>query len=273
MAGVYLFLLLSNLITNNTLINQNAFFAVMNYEMLKKFGLTNTEIKIYITLLKIGQNLASKISHSANVERAVTYHTLEKLIRKGLVSYYIKENRKYFTAADPEKLRDLLREKEDALTDILPHLAQLKHQNEQPLAIEVFRGVEGFKTVLEDIIREKQSYYIIGYTGLAPTIASFWYLHWQKRRIKCKVMRYVLAYTGFEHTPALDYALTHIRVLPKKIISEPKTSTIIYGKDKVLLFLPLAEFTGIRIKNREVHQSYQEYFDVLWKQSTSYPRR
>ncbi len=238
----------------------------MNTEVLKEIGLTNTEIKVYVTLLELGPSLASKISKTANVERTVTYHVLEKLIRKGIVSFVIKENRKYFSAAEPEKLRDLLREKEDILNQIIPQLVKLKKSEEQPLSIEVFRGKEGFKTVMEDLIRDKKPYYILGYTGKGPDIAKFWFVHWQKRRIKNKVKRYLLVHKGKENLKILKYPLTRIKILPEQIIHEPKTSTIIYS-DKILLFLPLEEFAGIRIKNKEIHDSYKEYFDILWKKS------
>src|SRR3989344_5764194 len=98
----------------------------MNTEILKELRLSNTEIKVYITLLELGPSLASKLSQKSKVERAVTYHILEKLIRKGLVSYVVRENRKYFSAAEPEKLKDLIKEKEASLNELIPELMKLK---------------------------------------------------------------------------------------------------------------------------------------------------
>lgn len=240
---------------------------MMDTNILKEIGLTETEIKVYIALLEQGESLASKISGKAVVERAVTYHILEKLIKKGIASYVIKENRKYFSAAEPEKLKSLLKEKEDSLNDLIPELAKLKKSEEQPLSIEVFKGKEGFKTVMEDLIKDKKPYYIIGYTGKAPEISGFWYIHWNKRRVKNKVKRYLLIHKKDENLDILKYPLTYLRILPEQAIQESKTSIIIYGDDKVLLFLPLEEFAGIRIKNKETHDSYKEYFNILWGKS------
>ncbi|MEK6860085.1 MAG: helix-turn-helix domain-containing protein [Nanoarchaeota archaeon] len=237
----------------------------MNTSILKEFGLTETEIKIYITLLEEGESLASYISKKAYVERAVTYHILEKLIRKGIVSYVIKENRKYFSAAEPEKLKDLLREKEQILDELIPELSKLKKSKEHPLSIEVFNGENGFKTIMDDLIRNKKSYYIIGYTGKSPEISNFWYIHWNKRRVKNKIKRYLLINKGSEKIEALKYPLTETKVLPSTIFNESKSSIIIYGNDKVALFLPLEEFSGIRIINKETHDSYKHYFEALWK--------
>jgi sugar-specific transcriptional regulator TrmB len=237
---------------------------MMNTGVLKELGLTDTEIKVYLALLESEQCLASSISKKADVERSVTYHILEKLMRKGLISYVIKENRKYFSAAEPKKLHDLIKEKENSLNELIPELNKIIKRSEEPLSIEVFRGKEGFKTVLDDLIKHKKPYYIIGYTGTGPKIASFWYIYWNKRRIKNKVWRYLLINKGDENMEALKYPLTKVKFLPSKTIQE-KSSIIIYDDDKVLLFLPLIEFAGIRIKNRETHEAYKQYFDALWK--------
>ena len=239
----------------------------MNTEILKELGLTATEIKVYIALLESGESLASTISRKSRVERAVTYHILENLIRKGIVSYVIKENRKYFSACEPEKLRNLIKEKEALLNDILPELAKLKKPAEEPVLVEVFKGENGLKTVLDDLIQDKKPYYTIGYTGKASDIAEFWYIHWNKRRVKNKVKRYLLIRKGDENLKILKYPLTEIRIMPEEAIHESKTSILIYGDNKVLLFLPLEEFIGIRITNKEVHNSYKDYFDILWRKS------
>jgi sugar-specific transcriptional regulator TrmB len=238
----------------------------MDAEILRQIGLTGTEIKIYIALLESGSSLASAISKKADVERAVTYHILEKLIKKGIVSYVIKENRKYFSASEPSKLKDLLKEKEDLLNDLIPELIKIRKPEQQPFSIEVFRGKEGFKTVMEDLIKHKQPYFITGYTGKSPEIAEIWYNHWNKRRAKLKIWRYLLIHKDQKNLVALKYPLTKVRIMPSEAV-ESKSSIIVYGEDKVLLFLPIGEFAGIRIKNKEIHDSYKEYFNILWKKS------
>ncbi len=239
----------------------------METRILKELGMTETEIRVYVQLLESGQSLASSISRQSKVERAVTYHILDKLIRKGLVSYVVRENRKYFCAAEPEKLMDLLQEKELPLKGLIASLSALVPSGRQSLFVEVFEGKEGFKTSMEDLLRDGSPYSIIGYTGKGPLIAPFWYKHWNERRIAAKVRRRLLVHGSDSGIEALDSPFTDCRVLPDEAIGAQKTSTIVYGRDRVLLFLPLQEFAGVRIISRETHDSYQEYFDILWKRS------
>ena len=118
---------------------------------------------------------------------------------------------------------------------------------------------------MNDILVEKKPYYILGYTGKGTQIAPFWYHHWNKRRVKQEIKRFLLIYEGNKSLEALRYPLSNIKILPTTAEKSPLTSTIIYDTDKVVIFLPLQEFTAIRIKNKETHASYKLYFDLLWK--------
>ena len=61
------------------------------FEKLVPLGLTNTEAKIYVTLIDLGRAQAGIISRKSGIHRRSVYDALERLIEKGLVSY-IKEN-------------------------------------------------------------------------------------------------------------------------------------------------------------------------------------
>ena len=236
----------------------------MYTDVLKQLGLTNTEVKIYLALFELGPSLASGIADKTKVNRAVTYHVLENLIKKGIVGYVIKENRKYFSAAAPKKLLDLLKVKEEAVKEIIPELDKLRRPLTEKPVVEVYQGVEGLKTVLNDILDEGTDYFVIGYTGAATRLAKFWFSHWQTRRAKMKIKRFVLFPNKMKDHEATKYPLTAARFLPPHY--ETPTSTFIYGNDKVLIFLPVEDdFTGISIQSKGVWKSFKNTFEFLWK--------
>src|SRR3989338_8148629 len=84
-------------------------------EILEKLGLTGNEVKVYLALLRLGSVTAGEIIKSTNLHRAGTYDTLERLMEKGLVSYVIRANRKYFEAASPKNFLGVLERKEEEL--------------------------------------------------------------------------------------------------------------------------------------------------------------
>src|SRR3989339_40224 len=71
--------------------------------MLKEFGLTETEEKVYLSLLKQGTSLASDIIKKTQLHRTTIYDVLERLISKGFVSYIIQNKIKYYSATNPSE--------------------------------------------------------------------------------------------------------------------------------------------------------------------------
>src|SRR3990167_2347637 len=81
-------------------------------KILENLGLTALEAKVYLTLLDLGPSLAGLITRKSGIHRRSVYDALERLIQKGLVGYIVNNNRKYFEAANPERLSELVKEKE-----------------------------------------------------------------------------------------------------------------------------------------------------------------
>ena len=84
----------------------------MDFSTLEKIGLTNSEAKTYVALLKLGQTTAGPIVSEAKVTRSKIYDILERLKNKGLVSYITKKSTKHFSATSPENILHYLEEKE-----------------------------------------------------------------------------------------------------------------------------------------------------------------
>ena len=67
----------------------------MDFESLKKLGLTEGEIKVYTSLIKMGRAPITIISSKTGLNRTGLYDIMEGLIEKGLVSYIYEEKKKY----------------------------------------------------------------------------------------------------------------------------------------------------------------------------------
>ena len=126
----------------------------MDKKILERVGLSKGEIEVYLTLLKLGSSLVSKIAQETGLHRTNIYDTLEKLKEKGLASYVIKENRKYYSASNPDKLLDYVKEKETEIKSILPELKEYLNISRSESIVEVYKGKEGLKSVLKDILKD-----------------------------------------------------------------------------------------------------------------------
>ena len=74
---------------------------------LKQAGLTENETKVYLALIESGPNLAGQISRKTGLHRRSVYDVTEMLIKKGLIGYILKNNRRYFEASNPNRILEL----------------------------------------------------------------------------------------------------------------------------------------------------------------------
>lgn len=72
-------------------------------ELLSKFGLTNSEAKVYVSLLQMDASTGYKISGKAGIARSKVYNVLSSLTSKGLV-LQSKDEKSLYTALPVEEL-------------------------------------------------------------------------------------------------------------------------------------------------------------------------
>src|SRR3989337_2931055 len=116
-------------------------------EELRAIGLTEGEIKVYLTLLKLGPSTNSPIARHAGLQSSTVYYCLNSLIEKGFVSYIQKGNRKYFIPTDPQNILTIIDEKVSRIEEerkkiqnILPQLKATYKSLEQKTLAEVYEG-------------------------------------------------------------------------------------------------------------------------------------
>ena len=85
---------------------------ITNLEFL---GLTYTESKIYVALLKIGESTVVELAKKTSVHRRTIYDNLNMLIQKGLVNYNVKGGTKFYSASNPSVFQSILEEKNKVL--------------------------------------------------------------------------------------------------------------------------------------------------------------
>ena len=86
---------------------------------LKRIGLSDEEINIYLHLLREGSSKATTISKMLGVARTTIYRFLSSLHDKGLVSETTKNNVKYFGPTPPERIPEILQERVEEVNKIL----------------------------------------------------------------------------------------------------------------------------------------------------------
>ena len=229
----------------------------LNVEDLKKAGLTGNESKVYFELLKKGELSANELAKKIGMDRTLVYTVLNNLVEKGMVSYIIKENKKLFSAANPENLLSKLKEKEAFIQDLIPKLKSIKKFVEPKQEIKVYEGKEGLRVFVNLAIKEKFMY-SFGATGQG--FYAFYDMPLLvKKAIKKKMDVRMIANKKLKGISAFSFKAFKIKYLD----IQTKVTTSIFG-DYVSIHIVKDKPLVIIIKNKDIAESYKNYFNVLW---------
>ncbi|MFH1590176.1 MAG: helix-turn-helix domain-containing protein [archaeon] len=225
-------------------------------EQLKKAGLTGNEAKVYHELLKKGSLSAYKLARNISMDRTLSYTVLNHLIEKGLASYIIKDNKKYFEASPPENLLNSLKKQEAFIKDLIPNLKNIQQQTDHPQEINVYEGKDGLRTFLNIVLRHKE------FSSFGATGGMFYQLYELPRlakKLKDMDAR-LIGHPKYKNTDA--FILKNVKYRYLNINAEATTS--IFG-DYISIHLLTQKPIVIVIKNKEIAESYRNYFNFLWK--------
>ncbi|MDO8740702.1 MAG: helix-turn-helix domain-containing protein [Candidatus Woesearchaeota archaeon] len=248
----------------------------MREDVLKSLGLSDKEAKTYIVLLELGPSLASEVSKKTDIPRTFTYDILNELIKKGLASYFIKENRKYFRATDPENLKTVIEQQKriqlSLISEALPELNEIKFKEaEEKPKVELYEGKEGVKTILNDILNTRPKEILVyGGVGQSRVLFPVFMKHWHKRRQELKI-KFKVIYNKTEEAEERfkkfkeDYKYSEVKFLPLSFFSP--TAMIVY-KNKVALTVWTKYPFGILIQSSEISENYKKRFEYLWEMAS-----
>src|SRR3989338_2455430 len=232
----------------------------MDLETLKQFDLTKNEALVYKALLELGPSLAGQLSRKTGMHRRTVYDTTEMLIKKGLIGYILKNNRRLFEAVNPKKFLEIEKEKQELINENLNEMLLLYEKTKEKEETNFYKGKLGLKTVFEDQIETKKEILIIGASPLAYEILQFYFKWFDKRRKENKIKTRII----FNQTDKkLNIPLSEIRYLPQKY-SSPLAVNIYADKVAIILWSKENPF-AIVIKNKEISEGYRKYFELMWK--------
>ncbi len=229
-------------------------------KVLSEIGLNEGEIRVYLALLKLGSSKASELKNETQLHRTTIYDFIEKLTNHNLVSYVIKNNIKYYMPKDPEQLLDYLEEKQENLKKIIPKLKEISKYQKKDIRVEVYKGVEGLKTILNDIIKTKKELLGFGIEEIEfkkrlPIFIEQFFRKEEEYHIKERILISDKAKFIFTNKN------TCYRFIPNKYFN-PNPIFVYGNKVANVTWDPL---TIIITEHSDLADSYKKYFELLWR--------
>lgn len=127
--------------------------------LLRELGFTDKEIRVYLMLLSGGPTSVRKLAKDTDLNRGTVYDILKSLQERGVAGFYQKHNKQFFAAEDPQKLIEVIEQKERSvvatkrqITQVLPELRSLyTHGGTKPV-VKYYEGAKGVSIVLRDVL-------------------------------------------------------------------------------------------------------------------------
>jgi len=227
----------------------------MEKEALKAAGLNDKQIDVYLASLQLGSALVHDISKFAKLNRTSAYDILSSLERAGFVSYTIISGKKYYQATSPQKLLSLLKEKEELVKKALPELNKIMGVIAKKPKIEVYTGIDGLKSIFEDILGESDSFLCIASKKQLFKLFKYYFPNFVKRRIKNRIKVRIIS-----------NSIPYDKKAPYKLIKQGiKTATWVYNGKIAMVSLEEKEPIGILIQERNFYETQKLLFDLLWE--------
>jgi sugar-specific transcriptional regulator TrmB len=243
--------------------------------VLKNIGLNESEIKVYLCLLQLGDSTRNNIVAKSNIAGSKIYDVLQKLQQKGLVSIYLQNEVMHFKAVNPNQIMYYLEEKKDNISKteeeaktILPQLIGLFNSSKEDQEVELLKGFKGMQIIFREqieIMKPGETCYVIGGTkgtGEEVMMAFFRKIHLMREHKKINTkMLYNLrqkdviskAYSNKEFPRTFTKFIKHTSNVAINIYKD-RTAILVFGR----------EITAIHIKSQDVANSFLEYFNMMW---------
>ena len=235
----------------------------MDTTVLEDIGLSQTEIKIFIVILELGESKAGKIIEKSNLQSSSVYNSINSLINKGLVSYIKKSQVKYYKAADPETIIDYIDSKKREFLKLLPQLKE-KQNKKQLEGVEFFKSFKGIKTIISELLKTAKE----GDTFRTFSIEDP--EEYEKAREKVfratkQIMKEKkIKMKGLFHKKT-RYVPTKSSIMQKRYLNFPMPPNAMIINDKVAIISWENEPSGILIHSKDIAQKYENFFEHMWK--------
>ncbi|MEM4271756.1 MAG: helix-turn-helix domain-containing protein [Candidatus Pacearchaeota archaeon] len=237
-------------------------------EIFEEVGLSKKETEVYLALLKLGEETASRVSEVANLNRVTTYTLLKSLQEKGFCSVVVKNNIQFFRPIKPEQIVGLLEEKKNKIKAILPALKEAERAISEKPEVSLYEGKKGIAAMLELMLKESEkTKEVLAYGNLtiAEKVIEYETLYWRKTRLSkgIKMNAVVDSLKGFEpRKEKLWQKLSKWK--ENKELS--KLSVFVMITDSLVSYTTFkGDLVAVVIRNKEIADKEKLNFEQLWR--------
>jgi HTH-type transcriptional regulator, sugar sensing transcriptional regulator len=237
---------------------------IVDTQILEDIGLTNAEIKVYLSLLELGSASAGPIIEHSGLQSSVVHMTLNKLLTKGFISVIQEGKKHFYQASNPNHVLKYLDEKKERYQELLPQLLIKQATAKSKPEIITYRGIRGIKELLFALLEAGGTeHHTIGSAKESLMLGEGWWVSYHSKRAQ-KHIKAKLLFNESLKTWSTQTKYPKAEIRHTEAGFEPLTETIIRN-NTVGIIIWTEKPVGILIEQPAVAASYEQYFQKLWK--------
>ncbi|MFZ2193859.1 MAG: helix-turn-helix domain-containing protein [Candidatus Moraniibacteriota bacterium] len=245
----------------------------MNIEqVLKNYGLSNEETRLYLAGLKLGEAPLARIAKIAGIKRSSAYLIAKNLEEKGLMGNFKLPNGLRFVASSPTLLSDQLKKRLSEVNEIIPELNAIQKNSYYKPRVTMYEGKEGYISIANESLKMNETIRAIGslkkiYEIVGQEYDQKYYIPERiKNNSKIKALYFEKEVAEFfpkdffsSEKNASD--LREIKFLPADFYHP---SFVLIYQNTVAIFTSKKELIAVKIESEEIAKSEKSKFDLIW---------
>ncbi len=233
-------------------------------------GLTHGESQVYLALIESGPSTVGPLVKKTGVAYSNIYEILERLIRKGLASFVLKEGTKHFQAADPLNLMDYVESKEKEIekqkglvNKLLPRFKTIKERIPEQEA-EIFIGLKGMRAAYRNLTygcRGGEWLFLYMHKDEYADMSDRLYLSIKELLMTPDILRGI----GDEAARKSKLIKRYPKIIKHRFVDFPIPGNIDIYNDKILILSWSKSPVAFLIKSPQIASELRDYFESVWK--------
>ncbi len=236
-------------------------------EILIDFGLSEHEALVYLSSIMLGPSTVNKIAKHSGVKRTTVYPVIESLKRKGIMNIELKGLKNLFVAESPDKLEKIIEQKKDRLNSMIPELSALYNLKGGESLIKYYEGIEGVKTIYEDIynsLKPNDEYLITSDLKKFLNIDREFFTKFIEKRAKLNIrVRTILQNNdvgAFYKKNEQNYNFK-VKMFESNLDLKANVAII---PTKIYITQLIEPYISIIIENKNIVDMHKQYFNIMW---------
>ena len=249
-------------------------------EYLKHLDLSETEAKIYLTLIENGPKRVRELAESVGLKRTTTYFHIDSLIKKGLIAEEVKGSGARIVANPPQWLKylvdnkiktaQILQEQYPTIVKTINTAFSRSQTPEEETEIKYFTGIKSVEFIYEEAFKcdEIRSYVKV---NEAPTLSSDNVILFDNALKKNKNLKIweIIYDSPFSRRQTIKILSQnnnryYCKFMPNNLKWSTREDILIYN-GKVVIISYGEKITSIVLQNTDFYNNSKELFDFTWK--------